>query len=201
MDDGGAPSAIRVMTRVTRVSWSVFSALEPKIQFLLRSNSTPSRTERISKCLPEHGRSHERAMWMNIFPLGPASPNFGLFVKLNCVLLTPAFARRTSQIQYWKRISILRSSRHQLKSKWSTGSMGRPLTSQQSSLALECRQPIRKWRIDIIPDVKRAATEAFSAYPTHVGGATCLLELAILHPRHEEFRPAFILFDICVQVM
>jgi len=51
------------------------------------------------------------------------------------------------------------------------------------------------------PDVKRAATEAFSAYPTHVGGATCLLELAILHPRHEEFRPAFILFDICVQVM
>jgi len=65
-------------------------------------------------------------------PVGTVFPNFGLFVKLNCTRIIDVRARWTSQIQYWKRIPFVWSSRCQLKSKYSTESIERLLTNQRS---------------------------------------------------------------------
>jgi len=93
-------------------------------------------------------------------PVGASISNFGLFVKLNCTRIIDTGIRSANVAD-----SILEkdfdpaiepvSIKVEVVDGIDGASVYEPTDLALRSLALECS--IRKWRIDIIPDVKRAA--------------------------------------------
>lgn len=131
----------------------------------------------------------------NIFPLEQYSPNLGLFVKLNCTRIIDVRARRrTSQIQYWKRIPFRMIVPMSIKVKVLDGidraSAYEPAESALRSRSLPQVQVTHRQMADRHhPGRKAEPTRTFNIYPAHVGACLSSVRRAICPQPALRFQP------------